>query len=98
VLKYTFNSVANNDDAVSAYIFSSGVPAAEPGTADIVTTDVSNDLSKVYGFAVRQGTAAASAIMELLNPRNSSFVTSCSYFIQCFSYQQSSFFGMEHSK
>ena len=65
VLKYTFNSVANNDDAVSAYIFSSGVPAAEPGTADIVTTDVSNDLSKVYGFAVRQGTAGtASAIID----------------------------------
>ncbi len=61
VLKYTFNPTLTNDDVCSMYIFSSGVPSVEPGSADIVATDVATDLSKVYGLALRQGTVGTGA-------------------------------------
>jgi hypothetical protein len=65
VVKYTFNSAAN-DDVVSAYILSSGVPATEPATADLTATDMTvSDLPKILGVCIRQGTVGtAAAILD----------------------------------
>ena len=61
VMKYTFNAATTNDDACSLYIFSTGVPATEPGVADVVTSDVVTDLSKINSLAIRQGTVGTGA-------------------------------------
>ena len=66
VVKYTFNSLTNIDDVASAYIFSAGVPSVEPVVADLVATDMAvNDIAKVYGVCIRQGTSGtAAAILD----------------------------------
>lgn len=66
VLKYAFNSATTTDDVVSAYFLTSGVPVTEPAVADLTATDMTvNDLAKVYGVCIRQGTVGtAAAILD----------------------------------
>lgn len=66
VVKYTFNTTTSTDDVVSAYILSSGVPTTEPTVADLTATDMTvNDLPKIYGVCIRQGTVGtAAAILD----------------------------------
>jgi hypothetical protein len=61
VLKHEIVAGSAND-IISAFIFTSGVPATEPSAADLTATDNTvSDLSKVYGLAIRQGTVGTSA-------------------------------------
>lgn len=59
VLKYTFNTATTLDDKVSFYVFSSGVPIAEPMSAEVTDTATNKsdlvDLGRVY---LRQSTTA----------------------------------------
>lgn len=65
VIKYSFNPTATNDDLCSMYIFSTGVPATEPGVADVVTSDVATDIAKINAICIRQGsTGTANAILD----------------------------------
>lgn len=60
VLKYKFNAGTTTDDEASAYIFTSGFPATEPGTATIpVVTSTATDISNLGRVAVRQGSSSA---------------------------------------
>ncbi len=53
VMKYTFDPSAL--DSVRCYIFTSGVPASEPATAQVIATDVSaTDLARINAVAIRQ--------------------------------------------
>jgi hypothetical protein len=59
VVKYKFVAATTTDDEASMYVFTSGFPATEPGTATIpVVTSTANDVSNLGRTAVRQGTAA----------------------------------------
>ncbi|MEO8665298.1 MAG: hypothetical protein ABI462_07365 [Ignavibacteria bacterium] len=64
VIKYTFNpGIA--DDQMSAFIFSSGIPATEPGSATIgPVTGTAND-APIGRFAVRQGSTASSPTLNI---------------------------------
>ncbi len=65
VIKYSFNPTAINDDLCSLYIFSSGVPATEPGVADVVTSDVVTDIAKINSICIRQGSiGTANTILD----------------------------------
>lgn len=63
VLKYTFNP--SFSDTVYGYVFTSGVPASEPASANFATSvaaDVAlSDLSKIKSVALRQGTVGTGA-------------------------------------
>jgi hypothetical protein len=59
VLKYSFNATAS--DTAYAFVFSSGVPSAEP-TATLTATDLtSTDLLKIRSICIRQGTVGTHA-------------------------------------
>lgn len=64
--KYTFQTGTTNDDLVSLFVFSSGVPSIEPlpvlGPVTSTTTDVAN----IGRFALRQGlnTTAANLVVD----------------------------------
>ncbi len=64
VMKYTINP-STADDAFCVYIFSSGVPATEPSTPDLAASVAADlavaDISKIYGFAIRQGSSGTGA-------------------------------------
>ncbi len=62
VLKYTFNA-STQDDVASVYIISSGVPAVEPVTADITSTDVFADNAKISALCLRQGTGNVAKVI-----------------------------------
>jgi hypothetical protein len=63
--KYTFLTGTTNDDLVSLFVFSSGVPSIEPtptlGPVSSTTTDVLN----IGRFALRQGLATTAASLVL---------------------------------
>ncbi|MDZ4712382.1 MAG: hypothetical protein SGI89_08660 [bacterium] len=64
VIKYTFNP-GTADDVMSAFVFSSGIPATEPGTATIGPV-VGTALDAPIGrFAVRQGSATTAPTLNI---------------------------------
>ncbi|HMS34659.1 MAG TPA: T9SS type A sorting domain-containing protein [Ignavibacteria bacterium] len=65
VLKYTFIAGTAND-AVSLFVFSSGVPATEPTpTVGPISAYTSADASSIGRFALRQGTATRAPNVNL---------------------------------
>lgn len=59
VVKYKFLTGTTTDDEASMYVFTSGFPGTEPGTATIpVVTSTATDVGNLGRIAVRQGTAA----------------------------------------
>ncbi len=58
VIKYKFNTGTTTDDEASLYVFTSGFPVTEPGTATIpVVTSTATDIGNLGRWAVRQGGA-----------------------------------------
>lgn len=59
VMKYAFNTTATNDDLVTMYVYTSGVPMTEPGTPALTISalgaGVTNDPTDIGSVAVRQG-------------------------------------------
>lgn len=68
VLKYNIIATVAADDEVSLYVFTSGVPGTEPGTATIgpisATADTSTDLTNVFGVGLRQYSANQRIIVD----------------------------------
>ncbi|HMS66092.1 MAG TPA: T9SS type A sorting domain-containing protein [Ignavibacteria bacterium] len=65
VLKYQFNPGTTTDDAMSAFIFATGLPSTEPSTATIgpiTGTAGDNTLGRI---ALRQGGAASAATVNI---------------------------------
>lgn len=60
VVKYEFNTAATNDDQVTLYAYSSGVPTSEPGTTLVTLgptgNTVTGDPANIGSIAIRQGT------------------------------------------
>jgi hypothetical protein len=68
VAKYSFNSTAADDDVVKLYIYSSGVPAAEPGdpliTLGPTGSGTGGDPGDIGSVAIRQGTNTPSGRID----------------------------------
>ena len=58
VLKYTFVPGLNNNDQVSLFVFSSGIPSTEPAPTVGPLTYASLDATSIGRIALRQGTAS----------------------------------------
>ena len=65
IIKYTFNSGSSTDDAVSMFIFNSGIPSTEPFTPTIgpLTDATITDLTSFGTIALRQGVSANRPIL-----------------------------------
>ncbi len=59
VLKYSFNTTATDDDLVTLYVYSSGVPSSEPGTPLVTIGPVGagtiSDPTNIGSVVIRQG-------------------------------------------
>lgn len=68
ILKYSFNTAATNDDVVTLYLYSGGVPSSEPGsplvTLGPVGSGTTGDPVSIGAVAVRQGTATPSGQID----------------------------------
>ena len=64
VIKYQFNS-STADDVMNAFIFSSGVPATEPGTVTIGPVTGTASDNALGRIAIRQGSTANAAVANL---------------------------------
>ncbi|MEO8665297.1 MAG: T9SS type A sorting domain-containing protein [Ignavibacteria bacterium] len=64
VLKFTFVAGTTNDE-VSLYVFSSGIPAAEPTATIGPSTFPSGDPGNIGRIALRQGTAASAPSLRV---------------------------------
>jgi hypothetical protein len=75
VAKYSFNTAATDDDLVQLYIYSSGVPATEPGTPLVtigpIGAAVTSDPSDIGSVAVRQGTNSPTGKIDGIRIANS---------------------------
>lgn len=67
-LKYSFNTAATNDDLVTLYVYSSGVPLTEPGSPIVtlgpVGAGVTGDPTNIGSIAIRQGTNTPSGRID----------------------------------
>ena len=63
--KYTFVTGTTNDDLVSLFVFSSGVPSTEPAPTLGPVTSTTTDVLNIGRFALRQGLATTSANLVL---------------------------------
>lgn len=63
--KYTFVTGTTNDDLVSLFVFSSGVPSSEPAPTLGPVTSTTTDVLNIGRFAIRQGLATTSANLVL---------------------------------
>jgi hypothetical protein len=68
VAKYSFNTAAVSDDVVQLYMYSSGVPASEPGdpliTLGPTGAGTTGDPDNIGAIAIRQGTNTASGRID----------------------------------
>jgi hypothetical protein len=68
VVKYSYNTVAVDDDLVTAYIYSSGVPSTEPGSPLVTLgptgSGTTGDPMSIGSLAVRQGTNSPSGRID----------------------------------
>lgn len=68
VVKYSLNTTATNDDLVTLYVYSDGVPPVEPGTPAVtigpVGATVTDGLNNIGSVAVRQGTNSPVAVID----------------------------------
>lgn len=61
VLKYSFRPNTTSDDTAYAFIFTSGIPTAEPTTPTLTSLDIATtDLATFNSVCIRQGTASTS--------------------------------------
>ena len=66
VVKYKFNTGSTTDDEASLYVFTSGFPSTEPGTATIpVVTSTATDVGNLGRCAVRQGGATTGCTCQI---------------------------------
>ncbi len=67
-LKYSFNTAATNDDLVTLYVYSSGLPLTEPGTPIVtlgpVGAGTTGDPANIGSIAIRQGTNTPSGRID----------------------------------
>ena len=63
--KYTFLTGTTNDDLVSLFVFSSGVPSTEPAPTLGPVTSTTTDVANIGRFALRQGLATTGANLVL---------------------------------
>lgn len=67
-LKYTFNTAATNDDLVTLYVYSSGVPLVEPGSPIVTIGPIgggtTGDPTNIGSVAIRQGTNTPSGRID----------------------------------
>lgn len=62
VVKYTFNTVSSTDDAISLYVFSSGIPTTEPITPEAgPQVGTAADAASLGRLALRQGSSTSAA-------------------------------------
>ncbi len=66
IVKYKFNTYSNTDDSLSLYVFSSGIPSAEPAVPSIGPVGgTGTDASNLGRVALRQGTASQAPILTI---------------------------------
>ncbi len=74
-IKYSFNTAATNDDLVTLYVYSSGVPLTEPGTPIVtlgpVGAGTTGDPANIGSVAIRQGTNTPSGRIDGIRIGNS---------------------------
>lgn len=65
IVKYAFNTGTTQDDQLSLFIFSSGIPGTEPAPNAGPITGASTDAPNISRFALRQGTASNAATLDI---------------------------------
>ena len=68
VLKYSFNTSAADDDRATLYVYSSGIPASEPGSPIVTISSVGagsgSDPSDIGSVAVRQSSNCPTGLID----------------------------------
>ena len=64
-MKYKFNSASNTDDEVSLFVFTTGVPSAEPAPTIGPLTGTGTDGADIGRFALRQGTESSASNLTI---------------------------------
>jgi len=62
ILKYLFKGDSNTDDTVNLFIIDGEIPASEPDTPDLTSTDLSTDAFVLKAIALRQGSGGTPTI------------------------------------
>jgi hypothetical protein len=66
VIKYTFLTGSTTDDEIRVYIFTSGIPATEPGSPTLgVVTGPATDAPNISRVALRQGSATIAPTLDI---------------------------------
>ncbi len=78
VLKYKFDLTAINNDSITAFVFTSGIPVTEPSVPTIIPSDITNvptaftgDVTNLNAVAIRQGTGLFAGTIDGIRVSNS---------------------------